>query len=519
MHSKWFIATSLSLIVGYAQAGVSTGKELLQRGDYAAAQEHLRPAALAGEAEAQFQFGRLYDNGWGLDHNEAEAVSWYRKSAGQGHPAAQNMLGMRHHAGRGVERNLEAALDYFRKSAAQSHAPGQYNLGLMYQFGWGVPKNEILAIEWFRKAAAQNEPSAFFLLGNAHENGIGTVKDDHAAVAWYRKGATVGDPASQNSLGVMYSAGRGGLARSVPDMIEWLRRSANQSYGTAMYNLGLIYEKGLGVPVDYAAAYLWFNLAAARLVAEAPEARARVEKLMSPDHVALAQRQSREYRPQTGAATSQLTGRSGTVKSGTGFFVSAAGELLTNHHVIDGCREILIQPGKLSARIVAKDARNDLALLATGTPSVRFAHLRGGKGVRRGDEIVVVGYPLRGTVASGVTITTGVVSALGGIGDDTSKLQISAPVQPGNSGGPLLDRNGLVVGIVHGKINALDLAQKTGDIPQNVNFAINLPTITGFLDAHNVDYVVSAANGKRTQGAVNASAIGQRLTRIVECHG
>jgi S1-C subfamily serine protease len=107
----------------------------------------------------------------------------------------------------------------------------------------------------------------------------------------------------------------------------------------------------------------------------------------------------------------------------------------------------------------------------------------------------VYGFPLTGALASGGNVTTGNITALAGLGDDSRFLQISAPVQPGNSGGPLLDRNGSVVGIVVSKLNALGVASVTGDIPQNINFAIKASVAKAFLDAQRVDHVDSSEVG------------------------
>jgi hypothetical protein len=92
-------------------------------------------------------------------------------------------------------------------------------------------------------------------------------------------------------------------------------------------------------------------------------------------------------------------------------------------------------------------------------------------------------FPLHGLLASEANVTTGTVSALAGIGNDARFLQMTVPVQPGNSGGPLLDLEGRVVGVVVGKLDALKIASVTGDIPQNVNFAIKAEVVRSFLDA------------------------------------
>src|SRR4029077_18418126 len=115
-----------------------------------------------------------------------------------------------------------------------------------------------------------------------------------------------------------------------------------------------------------------------------------------------------------------------------------------------------------------------------------------------GEEIIVIGFPLKGLLSSAPTITTGIVSSLAGLRDDRTRFQISAPVQPGNSGGPVLDKSGNVVGMVVSKLNVLRIARMTGDIPQNVNFAIPVSILTSVLDANSVKYQVGAPDGGKS---------------------
>jgi S1-C subfamily serine protease len=107
--------------------------------------------------------------------------------------------------------------------------------------------------------------------------------------------------------------------------------------------------------------------------------------------------------------------------------------------------------------------------------------------------VVVIGYPLHWLLSSDFTITTGIVGSLSGILNDTRYLQISAAIQPGNSGGPLFDTNGLVIGVVAEKINALAVARYTGgNLPENINFAIKTGMIRDFLDNSVVPYETAA---------------------------
>jgi S1-C subfamily serine protease len=180
--------------------------------------------------------------------------------------------------------------------------------------------------------------------------------------------------------------------------------------------------------------------------------------------------------------------------NGTGFLISKEGQIVTNNHVIKDCvsdvqGNFIGQPAK-KLRIVATDETNDLALLQAKGAKKTFkepATLRETP-VQSGDEVVAIGFPFHGLLTSDFTVTTGTVSSLSGILNDTRFLQISAPVQPGNSGGPLLDMSGHVVGVVSSKLNALKFAKATGDIPENINFALKTGTVRDFLDNSVVPY-------------------------------
>jgi S1-C subfamily serine protease len=108
--------------------------------------------------------------------------------------------------------------------------------------------------------------------------------------------------------------------------------------------------------------------------------------------------------------------------------------------------------------------------------------------VRLGEFVAAFGYPHAEMLASSGNFTLGNVTALAGIGDDSRYLQMSTPVQAGNSGGPLLDQNGNLVGIVTAKLNALKIAAASGDLPQNVNFALKASTVANFLDTNRIKY-------------------------------
>lgn len=124
------------------------------------------------------------------------------------------------------------------------------------------------------------------------------------------------------------------------------------------------------------------------------------------------------------------------------------------------------------------------------------------------DGVGAIGFPFHGLLTSDFTVSTGIVNSLSGLLNDTRLLQISAQVQPGNSGGPLLDTSGNIVGVVAARLDALRFAKAVGDFPENVNFAIKTGAVRDFLDNSVVPYQTteSSQETKTTEIVANARA-------------
>ena len=171
------------------------------------------------------------------------------------------------------------------------------------------------------------------------------------------------------------------------------------------------------------------------------------------------------------------------VASGSGFFVSADGYLITNHHVVKGARRLQIQIGGATypASVVRVDRTNDLALVKV---SGSFNPLPiSPSNVALGDQVFTIGFPdveLEGTQPK---YTAGTISSLAGIRDDPTQYQISVPVQPGNSGGPLVDLAGAVRGVIVARLDDFAALRAVGSLPQNVNYAVKGSLLRQFLAA------------------------------------
>jgi serine protease Do len=195
--------------------------------------------------------------------------------------------------------------------------------------------------------------------------------------------------------------------------------------------------------------------------------------------------------PPTPPTTSQ------TVSTGTGFFVAFDGTVATAEHVIDGCSKIVARSDDGSvadAQLRVVDKANDLALLKVQKKPSKIGTLR--VGIRLGETVEAFGFPHADLLSTSGNFTVGNVTAVSGMGDDSRDLQTSAPVQAGNSGGPLLDQFGNVVGLVDAKLNALKVAMADGDLPQNVNFAIKSEIVLAFLESNRVEAQLGSSSDK-----------------------
>ena len=172
---------------------------------------------------------------------------------------------------------------------------------------------------------------------------------------------------------------------------------------------------------------------------------------------------------------------------GTGFLVSSDGHFVTAHHNIKDKDQVLVGPigpagsnRYVVAQVVRVDATKDLALLKTkltGKP----LRISPWSQVPIGLEVYAIGYPQIRIQGISRKITQGIINGDRTETGDAGYFQFSAEIQKGNSGGPLLSPDGSVIGVVRAKLNALSIAEKTKDLPQNVNYGIKSSTLLAFL--------------------------------------
>lgn len=521
--------------------------------------------AEAGDAEVQFHLGTIYRTGSYVTADTAKAVAWFEKAAAQGHVKAQFILGTMHYEGEGIPQDHVIAAEWFEKAAAQGYAGAQFMLGTIYDRGEGVPKNKSKAVGWWEKVAEQEGNAAMqYLVGMMYSfgdgmpedykksaawiekaaeqghadaqgrlailyiSGEGVKKDAVKAAEWCQKAAAQGNVRSQYNLGIMYSKGEG-LPKNVAKAVEWYQKAAAQGHADAQDKLWAAYILGEGVPRDNILAYAWANLAAAQGYEDAKKHRDVTE--LSSDQRAEAERMSSNWKlgqvlrreaaggnavaapdePSPAAAMKK-------VSTGTLFVVSAHGQSITNAHVVNDCTELHIENRDGIATVTTMDVINDLALIQIpGTAPVAAPISKEPGKIRQGEEIVVFGFPLNTVLSSGGNLTPGVVSAMTGLGNNSNQIQITASIQPGSSGSPVLNKKGEVVGVVSSKLSDAKMADATGSVGQNVNFAINGQTLKAFLDANEVSYKDGAGYFTLEKQSAELADEARKWTLVVEC--
>lgn len=181
--------------------------------------------------------------------------------------------------------------------------------------------------------------------------------------------------------------------------------------------------------------------------------------------------------------------------SGSGFFINDDGMVLTNYHVIEDCTAFKVNGFDASLRYSSEAL--DLAILMPFGISAPQPLLFAKDATKLNQDVTIAGFPYFGLLG-GLAISRGAISGERGLKGDARRIQISASVQPGNSGGPVVDVFGNVVGVVVSKLNALTIAKEYGDIPQNINFAISGEVVKAFLRNISVDFSESAESYELT---------------------
>ncbi len=493
-----------------------------------------RKAAELGNAEVQFNLSLKYAKGEGVPQDIVESMKWLRNASDNGFASAQFTLAVMYDNGEGVPKDIAEAEKLYRKAAKQGNAKAQYNLFVMYSKGEDAAKNSVEATKWLReaairgfdiaqfrygmkcflgdeivvkdtyyalgwikKAAEQGLMEAQMMLGSIYFGAAGGIdKNSIEAAKWFLKAAEQGNIKAQLYLGIMYGNGDG-LSKDSVEAVKWYRKAAEQGSTGAQGNLGVMYYNGEGVLKDIIEALAWFNLAAISGDAESVNNRDIAEAKVGPQGTLQAQQRSKEIQKLIEAKKSRAaevkpssSENSATISAkpkanGSGALVTRTGYILTAAHVVSAAARITVvtSNGEKTARVIRVDEANDLAVLKIEGSSFSALPVAPSRGIKLGQNVATIGFPNVTIQGFSPKLTRGEISSLNGLGDDPRSWQISAPVQPGNSGGPLLDEYGNLIGVIVSKLG-MKAAKEIGDMPQNVNYAVKSAYAAALLDSY-----------------------------------
>lgn len=514
---KWYTKAANS---GYALAYNNIGVMYMRGwGVNASSTEAMKwylKAAEQGIAMAQVNIGSLYRIGDGVEKDCEEAIKWYTKAANQGHAPALIILGLQYELGECVDKNNEIAFNYYKKAAELGDANGmlylgkcyregngtkqdfqkaidfiskaanmlepaaQYELGAMYHTGNGIKQDFKEALKWFQYAADQGFAPAQFMLGLCYEMGQGIKQNYSRAASWYRKAADQDHMYAQTCLAILYTYGRG-VKQEYAEAAWLFRKAADQGDSRAQTYLGVLYEEGKGVVLDKTEAAKWFQKA----LQNDPSDKFAQEGLARTRSYLPIQAQPSTDTPESSKKVAEDEDKVSIDASGTGFVVDKRGYLATNYHVTENAKGIYVCLQKdglwksYNAILVKDDPTNDLAIIKIDDeefvhfPSLPYNFTTEVEDVAA--DIYTLGYPRVNVMGTDIKYTAGAINSKTGIQGDPTHYQISAHTDHGNSGGPMFNTKGAIIGITD---SGLDKA-KYGD----VNYAIKSSYLKSLVDA------------------------------------
>jgi TPR repeat protein len=506
--------------------------------DQSEASRWWRSAADQGDCTAMIHLADMYDHGRGVPEDPTQSTSLLLRVANaffrdnftqmllREHPEPLLKLGERFESGLGVRQDLVEAYKWFDLvgrgycwldlsetgenlrlfEMARQKRDALSNRMTASEVSEGLERAFVYVHLWQKdfiqhlNAAENGDVKAQMSLANEYASGVlvqlpGEEKSKWlnnyaAAEKWYVRAASTGDADAQYNAGEFYD-----YYLKRPDLAAgYFSEAAERGHFWAQFSLAKCYAGNGGKAPDRNQAYKWFRIA----LAGAPNSscrdyiESRIAQLaaeMTTQQIAYAERFARECVPQrpraispreqTGSASEQLKA------SGSGFFISDDGNLISNCHVVEGASRIMVKTkgGVFPARVVKLDPVNDIAVLKVSGSGFYALPITQSGSVKLGDSVFTIGFPNPGLQGVQPKLTDGKVNSLTGMLDDPRCFQVSIAVQPGSSGGALVSSAGNVVGIVTARLSDEAALQTSGVLPQNVNYAIKssylLPLLEG----------------------------------------
>jgi S1-C subfamily serine protease len=292
-----------------------------------------------------------------------------------------------------------------------------------------------------------------------YEDGKGVAQNDKLALSWYRKAANQGHNQATKDLKALELK-----IKNKEDEAKTIIPANGYKSGSSFKCLSGYTKRGNFCRVNIQNGYWTYDGSTIKCYSGFKKVGVRCEKELNDN----------ELMP---------------VASGTGFAVTSDGYVVTNNHVVKDCNnvEIYHKGSAIPAIVINVDPIVDLAIIKGNFRPEKFYYLST-KRPRLRMPIEVIGYGFGKKISSYVKVSEGIISSLVGIQNDSSRIQISAALQPGNSGGPIIDENGNVVGVAVEKVSVDWAKENLSAIPENMGFGIKSGALINFLDGNNIEY-------------------------------
>jgi TPR repeat protein/S1-C subfamily serine protease len=461
------------------------------------------------------------------EDDPSSSLYWIKKIAEAELPVAQHYMGIFYFEGEIFPKDIGKSIDWLEKAAKSGMIESQTKLGLIYgDFELKQYFNSEKSTKWFLSAANNGDAQAQYQMCLDHyldPSEKQSKENEKEAFNWCKNAAEQGYQPSFYLLGEMYYFGKGTWEDKNKAYL-WLKKSADLGAPFALNLIGVYYEDGLVVMQDEKTAYAYYSLATSYSGGKVGKKnRDRLGGYLSKNDIeegrkiALTLKRTIEGandEPKQSGSKSSESDQSAndTLRgSGSGFIVSENGYIVTCNHVINGASKIVVVINKkeYAAKLSNKDEYNDIALLKIDG-NFSFLKFAQSNSAKIGSDVFTIGFPNPALQGVNQKVTKGNINALTGFQDDFRLFEISVPVQPGNSGGPLLNENGEIIGIIVAVLKAETAFKITGSLPQNVNYALKSNYVQAIVDS-----VQDAKYPNKETGGDKGDIIGQTEKSVV----
>ncbi len=441
------------------------------------------------DGQVQYLLARCYHFGQGVAKDGAKELACLELgkqmadadcAASLGFAYRKGLLGLPKSPGIASKLYLEAAhwgrRDYFYYAAVAVEETGN-RAAYLHILSEGVNAKDFRSMNAFALLLEQGSPDV--------------PKNPARAFALYSEVAEQGNLHAKTKMAELLIDGNG-VEEDAGRGVQILKEVATADYPYAQALLAACLVSGKGCDKDQEEAYFWAYLAAAQSKeTKYAQFRDKLASELSDGARAKIASFCRKWLEKGKSDGGDDDGGAGAPAGGTGsgIIITNAGLVLTNHHVIAGCKKfaVITSTGdRVAANLVTSDPKLDVAVLRLSKP---FRHpqfqappaLVSSGSVKSGEKVFTFGHPLADLLSTEAKYNEGSVSALSGMRDDRNIMQISVPIQPGNSGGPLANNRGEIVGLIVATVNGGALLRQQDILAQNINFAIKADPILAFL--------------------------------------